>query len=263
MDALNSAPQVEIEDAAPTETQDRWFDQWVTAKGEPLKQFVLSMMGKLVAYERATKTRKRQRKPKDKLRYETCVEVLVCNLAYAVLNPPESGHIAIRRGKRVKQTRYDNRMLSPKVITLVLNQLAQMQIIKQQVGSSTTGVSTMAPTDWFARRTQEKEVSFADFGRNAEEEVVILSAKSKTVTETGLEKRSEVVDYKDCEEADKSRDEVRALNRFPEQADITFLDDGEAPKVDSYQRTLTHGTQSKRVSLRHSTRPGACSAASG
>ena len=105
MDALNSAPQeveIEIEDAAPTETQDRWFDQWVTAKGEPLKGLVSSMMGGLAEYERAAKTRKRQRKPEDKLRYETCVEVLVCNLAYAVLNPPTSGRIALRRGKRVQ-----------------------------------------------------------------------------------------------------------------------------------------------------------------
>ena len=47
MDALNSAPQeveIEIEDAAPIETQDRWFDQWVTAKGKQLKGLVSSMM---------------------------------------------------------------------------------------------------------------------------------------------------------------------------------------------------------------------------
>jgi hypothetical protein len=59
MDALNSAPQdVENEDAASTETQDSWFDQWVTAKGEPLKKLVSSMMGGLAAYSRAQKTRR-------------------------------------------------------------------------------------------------------------------------------------------------------------------------------------------------------------
>ena len=79
MDALNSAPQVEIEDAAPTETQDRWFDQWVTAKGEPLKQLVSSTMGGLVPLERGE--RQRRRKPVDQARYETAVEVLVCNLS--------------------------------------------------------------------------------------------------------------------------------------------------------------------------------------
>jgi hypothetical protein len=237
---VDAPPKFKLE-ATPADTKlaDRWFDQWVTAKGEPLKHLVSSMLGGLAALERAARSRPRKRRPVDQVRYEAAVEVITCNLAYAVLNPPESGCIAIRRGKRWKQTRYDNRMLSPKVITLVLNQFADLPIVTQRVGSSRTGLSTIAPTDWFAERTHEREVSFADFGRNSLEEVVILSTKSKPLTGAGWKKYSIPVDYKDCEEADNSRAEVRALNRFLEDADITFLDDGQEPRVDPYQRTLT------------------------
>lgn len=237
MHDIPSAPQIEDDDAS-TETQDSWFDQWMIAKGEPLKQLVSSMLGGLTAHERAGKTRQRKRKTEDQLRYEACVEVLACNLAYEVLKPSPSGRIAVRRGKRYTQTRYDNRFLSPKVFVSILDRIAQMDWITQETGSSLAGLSTISPTEWFATRTYERGVSFADFGRSEYEELVILTQKAKYVTETGLKKIKANIDYPDCPEADAIRNEVRLLNCFLENSDLAFIDDEHEPKVDPYRRTL-------------------------
>lgn len=238
MHDIIAAPQVEDEDVTSTENKDSWFDQWMIAKGQPLKQLISSMLGGLAAHEWAGKTRQRKRKTEDQLRYAACVEVLACNLAYEVLKPSQSGRIAIRRGKRFQPTRYDNRILSPKVLVPILDRIAEIGWITQQTGSSPTGLSTIAPTDWFARRTLERGVSFADFGRSEYEELVVLTQKWKFATETGLKKIKANIDYPDCSEADEIRNEVRLLNRFLESSDLAFIDDEQEPRVDPYQRTL-------------------------
>jgi hypothetical protein len=162
----------------------------------------------------------------------------LCNLAYAVLNPPTSGRIALRRGKRFKTTRYENRILSPKVLVPILKRMTEMDIITQEIGDPQKGLSTIAPTEWFARRTRERQVSFGDFGRNELEEVVILTRKHKFLTEFGPKKKRVTVDYPDCSEADEIRHEVRLLNRFLECANLDFIDDGHAPRIDPYQRVM-------------------------
>jgi hypothetical protein len=65
----------------------------------------------------------------------------------------------------------------------ILERMAYMDIITQEIGDPQKGLSTIAPTEWFARRTRERHVSFADFGRNELEEVVILTQKKKWLTE--------------------------------------------------------------------------------
>jgi hypothetical protein len=79
--------------------KDRWFDQWVIAKGDKLKELIEGNIAFLDMYDTKLKPRKRSRKPADKVRWLAVVEVITCNLAYAVLSEPESGCIAISRSK--------------------------------------------------------------------------------------------------------------------------------------------------------------------
>jgi hypothetical protein len=112
-------------------------------------------------------------------------------------------------------------------------------ILNLQIGEATRGLSTIKPTDWFAKRVHECRVTFADFGRGELEELVILTRKTPILTDYGLEKITEEIDYADCSEADQFREEVRLLNRFLDRAHLVFIDDGIEPKVDPYRRTLT------------------------
>jgi hypothetical protein len=224
---------------ATKEISDRWFDQWLVARGEPLKELVAATVSFLEFHEQKTEARKRARRQDDRKRWETMVEMLVCNLAYAVLSKPETGYLAIRRGKDRRPTRYENTELSPKVVPTVLDQFEEVQIIEQIKGTRIGGLTRIAPTDWFSRRTHEKGIQLADFGRSESEEVIVLSRKSKSVGQEGLEKRTHFIDYKDTEETARLRSEVRSINGHLEAADFGFIDDGKEPKVDPCQRRLT------------------------
>lgn len=221
------------------ESSDRWFDQWLVARGDALKELVEATKKGLEFHEEKSSTRKRARREDDRKRWEVMVEVLVCNLAYGVLSKPETGYLAIRRGKDRKPTRYDNTELSAKIVPTILDQFEEVQIIEQIKGSSIGGLTRIAPTEWFARRTHERGVHLDDFGRSESEEVIVLSRKSKSVGDGGLEKRTHFINYKDTEETIQLRSEVRSLNRHLEQADFGFIDDGKEPKVDPCQRRLT------------------------
>lgn len=237
---MGDASEFVQEDAEETiETSDRWFDQWLIARGEPLKELVAATARSLEFHEEKTAARKRARRSDDQKRWESMVEALVCNLAYAVLSKPETRYLAIRRGKDRKLTRYDNTELSPKVVSTILDQFEEVQIIEQIKGSAVGGLTRIAPTDWFARRTHERGVQFEDFGRSESEEVIVLSRKSKSIGSKGVEKHTHLIDYKDTEATSILRADVRSLNRYLEEADFGFVDDGKEPTIDPHQRRLT------------------------
>jgi hypothetical protein len=219
--------------------KDRWFDQWVIAKGDKLKELIERNIAFLDVYDTKLEPRKRSRKPSDKVRWLAVVEVITCNLAYAVLSEPESGYIAISRSKGRKLTRYDNATLSPKVINRVLDQLENSPILDQSKGTVFDGMTRISPGQWFKKFVIETGVTFEDFGRNPAEELIVLSRNTKSFGYGGKKKKRELLDYKDTEETYRLRSEVWILNKYLEQADIEFIDDGQEPKVDAFQRSLT------------------------
>lgn len=76
----------------PKPVQHRWFDQWLIARGEPLKQLVQ----KVTEFVETRQQRKRARRPDDQSNHRRAVEGVVCNLAYAILNPPPTGWLDAR-----------------------------------------------------------------------------------------------------------------------------------------------------------------------
>ncbi|SDR09328.1 hypothetical protein SAMN05519103_00712 [Rhizobiales bacterium GAS113] len=220
--------------------EDGWFDRWMCASGEPLKRLVSGMIAGLDFHEQQTRPRTRARKGQDRRRYEATIEVVVANLARAVLVPPASGRIAHIRSKATKKTRYDNPDLSPKVIPQLLELMQTVEMIEQTIGRR-GDASTITPTPWFASQVSQAHVTLADFGRREGEEVVILNKVTKRLApwqESLWERDVESVDYEDTEVSRRFRRDVQALNEFLAKADLDFIDDGEEPKVDPYQRTL-------------------------
>jgi len=95
---------------------------------------------------------------------------------------------------------------------------------------------------WFARKVPEFRVKLSEFGRDAAEEVVLLTRNTRELlhwSQTGPRKvHREPIDYTDTPETIRYRDAVRGLNRFLSEADIDFLDDGLQPRIDPFDRTL-------------------------
>jgi hypothetical protein len=236
--------------APPTATanseRNRWFDDWRCAHvsadsrdGDALRQ-IIAEVGATVA---ASETRQRRRREVDQRRHETAIEVVVANLAHAVLLPAENGtaptsgsRLAILTGNGTAgMTRYDNPALGKPLRTL-LHQLDEHGVLHWQSSTRRGEASSITPTDAFSRSVRAAAVSLRDFGRLRGEETIILARKRKLQVEGGAAfSTREAVDYHETAETAAMRKEVETLNTFMDAANVTFHDDGHGP-VDPFDR---------------------------
>jgi len=104
--ASNNEPQPHTASTKPKPVQHRWFDPWLIARSEPLKQLVREIGQDVGSREQ----RGRSRRLDDERNHHRMIEGVVCNLAYAILNPSPTGWLAVNtRNGREGKTRYDNR----------------------------------------------------------------------------------------------------------------------------------------------------------
>lgn len=236
LDATKALPTNRNSRARPVKHQ--WFDQWLVAKGEPLHLLVRQVAEQV---ERGG-VRSRARKPTDQINHLRMVEGIVCNLAYAVLKPPPTGRLAVNSRNGVKgKSRYENRAFG-KTFAKTLDQLAAEGLLDRKLPEAIRGeVSSIQPTGGFANRVRDAGITFADFAADARREVILLTrVKRRFLTETyrTITER-ELADYNDTPLTVRCRAEVRALNAFLADADISFEADGNDPPVDPFARTLT------------------------
>jgi hypothetical protein len=220
-----------------------WFDTWLCAQGERLKDLVASMVGGLAHFEKSIGGRVRARKPKDLTTFEETIEAVVVNLAYGLLNPtPKGSAVALFLKKDKKPSRYDNKRIKPKTLRKVIDLMEKLDALVLRVGQSFIGTSSILATDWFASLARQKGVSNEDFGRREGEEVIILSRSKgdRKLDGDGYDPnpRGGRLDYEDSPEIDAYRSEVVALNAFLKAADIVFIDDDLEPVVQAQSRTL-------------------------
>jgi hypothetical protein len=222
----------------PKPVRHSWFDQWLIARGEPLKQLVSEVAQTVEDRER----RARARRPDDGRNHYRMVEGIVGNLAYAILNPPPTGWLAVntRNGTRGK-TRYDNRAFGKTYRTL-LALLADEGLLERQISRAIRGeVSSIRPTERFAGLVRVTDINFVDFASDPAQEVIILSRVTRSYSDETHRwtKRKKIIDYVDTATSNGCRSAVQDLNAFLDKSDITFVDDGLEPRVDPYSRTLT------------------------
>lgn len=222
----------------PKPVQHRWFDQWLIARSEPLKKLVHEIAQIVESREQ----RERARRPDDERNHRRMVEGVVCNLAYAILNPSPTGWLAVNtRNEARGKTRYDNRAFG-KTYRVLLELLAAEDLLERQISDAIRGEnSSIRPTQRFADLVCPLDIKFADFALDPSKEVIVLSRVTRTYSsETHRwSKRKKVIDYVDTATSNSYRSAVRELNAFLDQSDITFMDDGLEPRIDPHSRTLT------------------------
>jgi len=224
----------------PPPERHAWFDPWLVAKREPLRNLVGMTVKMIDHYEEHYKVRDRERRPDDAAKHRTMIDVVISNLAHTVLAPPPTGRIAVRLGgQRRGLSRYNNRSLGPKPFRRLIYHLDEHDFLSLKLSTQRGEVSSVAPSEWFTRKIGELGVSFADFGRDPDEELIVLTRNTRSTTDTGerVTKRKPI-DYKDTEQTCRYRDELRRLNSFIALADITFVDDGLEPPVNIYDRAM-------------------------
>ena len=222
----------------PKPVKHQWFDQWLIARGEPLKTLVAEIEQIIEHREQ----RRRARKPDVEINHRRMVEGIVCNLAYAVLKPSPTGRLAVNTRNEAKgKTRYDNRAFGkpyPKMLTL----LATEGLLDRKLPDAIRGEnSSIAPTMAFSDRVRNSDITFADFGTDPSQEVIRLTRVTRTNADIThrTKKDKKLADYVDEPVAESYRAAVQALNAFLHLSDIAFIDDGLEPRVDPYRRTLT------------------------
>mgnify|MGYP007011825325 CR=1 FL=1 len=215
----------------------QWFDQWLIAKPGPLKVLAENTIRFLDHHEEYTGKRKRARRALDQQSYHQRVETIVCNLARAVLLPPPKGRIAVPLGHGNRgRSRYDSTVMG-KTFSPTLYLLEDIDFLDlQRPGVIRGEVSSIAPSAWFARKVVEMGVSLSDFDRREEEEVIILSRHKRDTGRTRVQR--ERIDYTDTATSRSYRDDLKRINAFLRTADIDFLDDGQEPRIDPFDRTL-------------------------
>jgi len=227
----------------PEPEKHRWFDGWLRAKeAGGLRRLVERTIQLLEHHEEHTKARDRARRPDDQKAHLLRIEAIVCNLTYAVLEPPPTGKIATKLGNGNKGlTRYESKVLGKMMRPTVL-MLECLDILAVHKPKAIRGeVYSIVPTAWFRDRVQEFGITKDDFTRDAAEEVLILRRSVKEDTDwasgSAPRKTREPINYTETGETRKLRDGMRCLNGFLAAADIAFLDDGLEPRVDPFERT--------------------------
>ena len=220
--------------------EDRWFDPWSYAKGDGLRALVDRSKRGIIAHEKITGARERNRRPSDAETHEAVVEAIVTNLARACVDPPPEGaRIAIPLRKANHRNRYENPGLSTRTIRDVIKKMEEFDALSLRIGAYRRGTTTIFPTEWFGSQVQQCGVTLDDFGRRESEEVIILKRKAKDEHEGWTrDDESRWVDYFDTDITEALRAEVRAFNQFLEGAELEFLDDGQEPKVNTSDRRL-------------------------
>lgn len=231
-------PRPTISRKPPKPVQHRWFDQWLIARGQPLKQLVTDILQVVESREQ----RVRARRPDDQNNHQRMIEGVVCNLAYATLSPSPTGWLAVntRNGAEGK-SRYDNRAFG-KPYRELLDLLAEEDLLERQISGAIRGeVSSIRPTQRFADMVQPLALKLVDFASDPSREVILLSrvARSYSAETRRTSKLKKLIDYDDTLISQAYRVAVRELNAFLDAADIEFLDDGMEPLVDPHSRMLT------------------------
>jgi hypothetical protein len=223
----------------PKPERHRWLDQWMIAKGA-LRPLVQRTIAFLDHDEEHRKLRRRVRRPKDLTNHHASVDIVVSNLAYAILMPPKTGRLAVRVGSQRKgMTRYDNRALGPKPFRKLIDQLNELGFLSMRRSERRLEVSSVAVCALFTNKVHEASITLADFDRLPDEETIFLTRNTRAAANAAKRiTERERINYRDTAETRAYRAEIRELNSFLASAEIAFIDDGLEPRVDPFDRRL-------------------------
>ncbi len=225
----NTTEQDASEPQAPA-VPARPFDPHRRATSAAMNALVQEVLQQMDGYEIIHQTRKRKRRSADQTTYETTVEAVLCDLIHRQLEV-SGGQVHVTQSNQVlrKKSRYKGTAQS-KILPDILKVMAaeEMSFVVRTPGQRkftivdealTFAVSgkqtTLAAGSKVLSRIERFGITFADFGRSPDEEVIVLRGpKSRD------DKPGELVEYDDTEETSTLRQQVQTINGWLDQAEI-------------------------------------------
>ena len=230
-------PNIRRRKTKPLPERLRWFDAWRAARGPALRSVVATIGKALDKHERDAAERKRARRADDQRRYEIAVETVVANLTHSALFNTSDRRLAILTGNKARGfNRYENDALGKPLRTL-LGRLEALGLVHWRWSLQRGVASSVAPTKRLATMVRNAGVTLEDFGRHANEEVILLSRKRKVGDWWDSRIERDRIDYTDTPETNAMREAVRRIKAWLEEAAISFEDDGGEPG-NVHDRTL-------------------------
>lgn len=246
---MNGDPSVVVEvdfdqedPLRPEPQRHRWLDGGLVAHGVPLKELVQRTLTSLADDENPASLRQRARSRQSERLHTRRVEIVVANLALAVLNPPDTRRLAVDTQNR-KRTRYDHEALNGKTLRKLLAHLEKLQVLEwQPLAEAFRGEKgSIAPSACFGRLVKELGVGLVDFRQERNGDPIILTRKERAAFGWMDDRdtyNQERVEYLDNRSTRRMRGEVERINEWLERADMSFVDDG-GPLVDVTNRRLS------------------------
>lgn len=191
--------------------------------------------------------RKRKRSANAQETLDLTVEAVVCDLTFRELEKP-GGQVHISQSNEVlrKRSRNKGRALS-KTLPDILKVMSAPEMgyneitpgkpsfvgYEEDLRYVVEGKQTaIAATPKLVRSIKTFGVDFADIGRSADEEVILLRGKKQRSDIPGP-----LIDCKDTDETNTLRDQVREINQWLEEAEIDY---SMPEQLDRKPRVRTH-----------------------
>lgn len=229
------------EDSTQDIPKDRPFNPFRIPKTDKLKPLLDDILNQVQNYESHFGLRKRKRRPADQETFEATVTAIVCDLIHLHLTQPE-GWVAIPQSKQVlgMKSRYGSRVMN-KTLPAVLERLSapEMSFVDMKKGyqafTETFGPgrqTTIKAGVKLLTRIDSFEVRLEDITRSRSEEVIILKRRKEDYWDSGQR-----MDYKDTDDTNQYRQEIKAINDWLEAAELEF-DEYYEDDVDTADRRL-------------------------
>lgn len=225
----------------PKPQRHRWVDDGLTASGPGMRRLVDRTLAFLSHNETHCKARVRARRAADLALHIRRVETVIVNLALAVLDPPESGKLAISTRNRARgRTRYESAAMGGKPLRDLLSTIDDVGVLEVRAPSVRRGeASSIRPTAWFASQVAQSGATLEEIGRDPNDELILLTRNDHEFGSDGERTTTrERIDYADTPVTTSYRAALRRLNEHLSSADIAFVDDGLQPAVNARERTL-------------------------
>lgn len=226
----------------PAPARHRWFDPWLLPVGGKFTPVIEALKADIDAYQCSPEGggRQRRRKPEDAEKFHAIVTAVVANLAVASFDPPETGRLATLTRNGEGRTRYDHPAFST-LFRAVLDALFALGYLDRSAPSTIRReASSIAPLPRWDAIAAALDLNADDFATSLDQEPIVLTGKTSRgdPMSAGHYVVRAPVDYRDNASTRRMREEMRRLNVYLASADITFVNDVQAPKVNVHDRFM-------------------------
>jgi hypothetical protein len=202
----------------------RPFNPWRSAKTERAKAVVVGdVLNQVQNYEKYLKKRQRRRKPADQQAFEMTVTAVICDLIHHFLSGQGDG-VFITRSNQIlgRKSRY-RPLAYGKSLPDILDRLAspEMAFVTQELGSRNPFFgdrrTIVRAGKRLITRIKDQGITFEDLGQSEGQETIILKDTKEDYWDEG-----EWIEYSDTQETERYREEMRAINSWLADAEISF-----------------------------------------